>query len=88
MNFLKSRAEVLYELHDLSVDNDIQIVMGGVREASILSEIFGKTAETVLTLEQNVGGFGRLKIQVNDGEYKLLWKINQGKFEVSSSVTV
>lgn len=85
---MKSKAEILYEIYDTSVEKKVQIVMGGVREGSVLSEIFGRKAEIRLILEQNVGGFGKLKIQVSDIEHRLLWKINQGKFEVSNSVTI
>ena len=50
LNFLKALPEIIYAIHEKAVEADVQLVIGGQREGSLLTSIFERESDVRIIL--------------------------------------
>ena len=64
------------------------MILGGCSSEEDVTKILREEAELVIKLENDVGGFGKLKVLSGDKSENVLWKNVKGKVEFSRQIVI
>ena len=88
VGYIDDNPELCFWLYEQAVGKGCRLILGGCSSEEDVTEALREEAELMIKLENDVGGFGKLKVISGDMTESVLWKNVKGKVEFSRQIVI